>query len=125
VVDIVLWQRHQVDGYRVNNALDQRNGVGNVNYTTPDLTAFLTLSGDDQKLGFPGGRTVDPSIGLNQLVTDRRGTNTPFDYGTNRAPTPPQASPRHCGMGRPHRRWRCARQEAAGRFLRHVANDSL
>jgi len=69
------------DGYRVNNALDQRNGIGNVNYTTPDLTAFLTLSGDDQKLGFPGGRTVDPSIGLNQLVTDRRGTNTPFDYG--------------------------------------------
>jgi iron complex outermembrane recepter protein len=69
------------DGYRVNNALDQRNGMGNVNYTTPDLTAFLTLSGDDQKLGFPGGRTVDPSIGLDQLTTDRRGTNTPFDYG--------------------------------------------
>jgi iron complex outermembrane receptor protein len=69
------------DGYRANNALDQRNGVGNVNYATPGLTAFLTLSGDDQKLGFPGGRTVDPSIGLNQLVTDRRGTNTPFDYG--------------------------------------------
>ena len=69
------------DGYRVNNALDQRNGVGNLNYTTPGLTAFLTVSGDDQKLGFPGGRTVDPSIGLNQLVTDRRGTNTPFDYG--------------------------------------------
>src|SRR5882672_6802700 len=69
------------DGYRVNNALDQRDGVGNLNYTTPDLTAFLTLSGDDQKLGLPGGRTVQPSIGLNQLVTDRRGTNTPFDYG--------------------------------------------
>ena len=63
------------------NALDQRNGVGNLNYTTPGLTAFLTLSGDDQKLGFPGGRTVDPSIGLNQLVTNRSGTNTPFDYG--------------------------------------------
>jgi iron complex outermembrane receptor protein len=43
------------DGYRVNNALNQRNGVGNLNYTTPGLTAFLTLSGDDQKLGFPGG----------------------------------------------------------------------
>jgi len=69
------------DGYRANNALDQRNGVGNLNYTTPDLKAFLTVAGDDQKLGFPGGRTVDPSIGLNQLVTDRRGTNTPFDYG--------------------------------------------
>ncbi|HKS19231.1 MAG TPA: TonB-dependent receptor plug domain-containing protein, partial [Bradyrhizobium sp.] len=30
------------DGYRDNNALDQRNGVGNLNYTTPDLKAFLT-----------------------------------------------------------------------------------
>jgi iron complex outermembrane receptor protein len=68
------------DGYRVNNALDQRNGIGNLNYTTPDLTAFLTVSGDDQKLRLPGGRFVDPSIGLNQLLTDRRGTDTPFDY---------------------------------------------
>lgn len=69
------------DGYRANNALDQRNGVGNVNYTTPGLTAFLTVTGDDQKLGFPGGRLVDSSIGLNQLVTARTGTITPFDYG--------------------------------------------
>ena len=33
------------DGYRVNNALDQRNGVGNINYTTPGLKAFLTVTG--------------------------------------------------------------------------------
>src|SRR5215207_8060212 len=69
------------DGYRENNALDQRSGVGNVNYTTPDLKAFLTVTGDDQKLGFPGGRLVDPSIGVNELVTARRATATPFDYG--------------------------------------------
>ena len=72
------------DGYRVNNALDQRNGIGNVNYNTSDFTAFLTLSGDDQKLGFPGGRTVnpsDPSGPVNQLVTDRNGTDTPANYG--------------------------------------------
>jgi iron complex outermembrane receptor protein len=68
------------DGYRVNNALDQRNGIGSVNYNTADFTAFLTLSGDDQRLGLPGGRFVDPSIGLNELATDRRGTSTPFDY---------------------------------------------
>ena len=68
------------DGYRVNNALDQRNAIGNINYSTPDLTAFLTVTGDDQKLGLPGGRFVDPSIGLNELVTNRRGTKTPFDY---------------------------------------------
>src|SRR5882724_4706647 len=69
------------DGYRVNNALDQRNGVGNLNYTTPGLTAFLTVTGDDQKLGFPGGRIVDPSIGVNELVTARTAAATPFDYG--------------------------------------------
>jgi len=69
------------DGYRVNNALDQRNGIGSLNYNTVGLTAFLNLSGDDQRLGFPGGRLVDPSIGLNELATDRRGTSTPFDYG--------------------------------------------
>ncbi|MCA6119749.1 TonB-dependent receptor [Bradyrhizobium sp. WSM 1738] len=69
------------DGYRENNALDQRNGVGNLNYTTPDLKAFLTVTGDDQKLGFPGGRLVDPSIGVDELVTNRRGAATPFDYG--------------------------------------------
>src|SRR6266849_5991973 len=68
------------DGYRVNNALDQRNGIGSINYSTPDLTAFLTVTGDDQKLGLPGGRFVDPSIGLNELVTNRRGATTPFDY---------------------------------------------
>ncbi|KJC57408.1 TonB-dependent receptor [Bradyrhizobium sp. LTSPM299] len=69
------------DGYRANNALDQRNAVGNINYTTPDLSAFLTVTGGDQKLGLPGGRLVDPSIGLNELATDRRGTSTPYDYG--------------------------------------------
>ncbi|WP_461317028.1 TonB-dependent receptor [Bradyrhizobium embrapense] len=68
------------DGYRVNSALDQRNAVGNVNYTTSDLTAFLTVTGSDQKLGLPGGRLVDPSIGVNELLTDRRGAATPFDY---------------------------------------------
>ena len=68
------------DGYRVNNALDQRNAVGNLNYTTPGLTAFVTLSGDDQKLGFPGGRSVNPPP-INELELDRRGTSTPRDYG--------------------------------------------
>ena len=68
------------DGYRVNNALNQANGIGNINYNTADFSAFLTLSGDDQKLGLPGGRFVQPSIGLDELATNRRGTSTPFDY---------------------------------------------
>lgn len=69
------------DGYRVNNALAQRNGIGDIRYTAPDLTAYLTLSGDVQRLGLPGGRLVDPSIGVNQLATDRKGAATPFDHG--------------------------------------------
>ncbi|PJG56723.1 TonB-dependent receptor [Bradyrhizobium forestalis] len=68
------------DGYRDNNRYSQENGVGNLNYTTPGLTAFLTVTGDNQELRLPGGRTVDPSIGVDELATNRRGTSTPFNY---------------------------------------------
>ncbi len=68
------------DGYRANNALDQRNGVGEIRYTTPDFSAFLNLSGDDQRVRLPGTRIVDPSIGVDQLKTDRRGTDTPLNF---------------------------------------------
>ncbi|AWM01444.1 TonB-dependent receptor [Bradyrhizobium amphicarpaeae] len=70
----------RTDGYRDNNRYSQQNGVGNLNYTTPGLTAFLTVTGDNQELRLPGGRTVDPSIGLDELATNRRGTSTPFNY---------------------------------------------
>jgi len=63
MVDVLLWKRDQVDGYRVNNALDQRNDVGDLRYTTPDFSAYFNLSGDDQHLRLPGPRTVDPSLG--------------------------------------------------------------
>ncbi len=69
------------DGYRDNNALSQYSGIGDVRYTTPDFSAFLTMTGDNQHIGFPGGRLVDPAIGLNELVNARRGTDSPLDYG--------------------------------------------
>jgi iron complex outermembrane receptor protein len=69
------------DGYRVNNAVDQYNGIGDVRYTTPDFSAFLTLSGDNQHLGLPGGRSTKYWLnGVNQLATDPRGTSSPYDY---------------------------------------------
>jgi iron complex outermembrane receptor protein len=68
------------DGYRVNNSLDQRSGTGDIRYTTPDFSAYFDVYGDNQNLRLPGARTVDPSIGLNELVTNRQGTSTPFDY---------------------------------------------
>ncbi|MBB4359611.1 iron complex outermembrane receptor protein [Bradyrhizobium sp. CIR18] len=70
----------RTDGYRDNNRYSQQNGVGNLNYTTPGLSAFLTVTGDNQELRLPGGRTVDPSIGLDELRANRRGTSTPFNY---------------------------------------------
>jgi len=67
-------------GYRENNELRQRNGVVDFRYTGSAGTAYLTLSGDTQYLGFPGARLVT-ATGIDQLVTDRRGATTPFDYG--------------------------------------------
>ena len=108
------------DGYRENNALDQRNGVGNLNYTTPDLKAFLTVTGDDQKLGFPGGRIVDPSIGVNELVTEpprrRHAVRLRQPAGRQRHRRLHQDA---VERRRSHRRWRRAEQEYAKRVLRH------
>lgn len=73
------------DGYRRNNKLDQQNGIGEIRYTTPDFSAFLNLSGDNQSLGFPGTRgnmyqVVFGAPIVNEL-TDPRGSHTPNDYG--------------------------------------------
>jgi len=68
------------DGYRVHNFYRQLNGVADFRYTVPDASVYLNLSADNSWLDLPGGRLVDPSIGVNQLVTDRRGATTPFDW---------------------------------------------
>ena len=82
------------DGYRDNNQLDQRNGIGNLNYTTPDFKAFLTVTGDDQKLGFPADapstpRSTSISSSPRAPAPTRRSTTA-----TSRAPAPPPDSPR-------------------------------
>ena len=70
------------DGYRQNNNYRQRNGSGEIRYTTQDFGAFFNLSGDDQHLGLPGGRsTREFGTNINQLATNPRGAATPFDYG--------------------------------------------
>lgn len=70
------------DGYRVNDYLRQRNGVGDIRYAGDQGSAWLNVAGDDQHIGLPGARLVDPSSGINQLVTDPRGATTPTAYGT-------------------------------------------
>jgi iron complex outermembrane receptor protein len=38
------------------------------------------MGADRQGIRLPGARTVQPSAGINELATDRRGTSTPLDY---------------------------------------------
>jgi iron complex outermembrane recepter protein len=67
------------DGYRDNNETQQKSIVGDFRWTFAKGSVYLNLAADDQKLGLPGPRNVFP--GVDQLHDDRRGTNTPFDYG--------------------------------------------
>jgi iron complex outermembrane receptor protein len=67
-------------GYRDNNEYRQYNGVGDFRYTTAEGSWYLNLSADDQSLGLPGPRRVQPSIGMNKLVTERQGAFTPYDW---------------------------------------------
>ncbi|HEU5017808.1 MAG TPA: TonB-dependent receptor plug domain-containing protein, partial [Pseudolabrys sp.] len=68
------------DGYRQNGQLHQLGLIGDFRYTGAEGSAYANIVVDDQKLGLPGGRLVDPSLGINELLTDRRGTSTPNDY---------------------------------------------
>ena len=69
------------DGYRQNNHYTQYNGVLDLRYTVQEGSFYLNLSADDQSLGLPGGRRVQPDIGMNQLITNPRGATTPYDFG--------------------------------------------
>ena len=68
------------DGYRDNNAVRQRNAFANVRHRQNDVTGYITVLADDQELGLPGNRSVDPGTGTNELKDDPRGTNTPNDF---------------------------------------------
>jgi iron complex outermembrane receptor protein len=70
------------DGYRVNDYVRQRNAVGDLRYSGEEGSAWFNISGDDQHLGLPGARLVDPNIGINELVTDRRGATTPDAFSS-------------------------------------------
>jgi len=67
--------------YRANNDISQKNMDADVRTNAGHGDVVLKFGADNQSLRYPGARTVDPSIGLNQLVTDPSGTSTPLDYG--------------------------------------------
>jgi len=67
-------------GYRRNNELHQGNLQTDMRWSEDRGEWFLKLGADDQSLRLPGARHVDPSAGIDELVNDRRGTDTPNDY---------------------------------------------
>jgi len=71
------------DGYRDNNALNQRSVTGDLRYEFNKGSVYFSFAADDQTVGFPGDRKVNPGQGINELVTDRRGTGTPLDNGAS------------------------------------------
>ncbi|MGH8635168.1 MAG: TonB-dependent receptor [Burkholderiales bacterium] len=68
------------DGYRDNNYNRQSNVQAEVRVLTERGDASFKIGNDNQGIRLPGARTVQPSAGVNQLETDRRGASTPLDY---------------------------------------------
>ena len=70
------------DGYRENNFNKQDNYSAGMRWVHEGGYIDLQAAQDHQELRLPGARTVDPSIGLNEYLTDPRGTDTPLDYSS-------------------------------------------
>jgi len=67
-------------GYRANNHNRQTNALADFRFLTERGEIALKLASDNQGIRLPGARQVQPSTGVNQLITDRRGAQTPLDY---------------------------------------------
>ena len=76
----VIGSAYRSDGYRDNNDNRQANAQAELRLLTGRGDLSFKIGYDDQNVGLPGARTVQPSAGVNQLETDRRGTSTPLDY---------------------------------------------
>src|SRR5471030_1148618 len=70
------------DGYRANNRNEQTNYSANARWAGANTTIDLRLGTDRQDVRLPGARRVQPSIGLDEYSTDRRGAQTPLDYAS-------------------------------------------
>lgn len=85
------------DGYRVNNEVRQRNGVGDLRYDSGDGKAWVNITGDDQRLGLPGARLVTTTS--SELESDRRGATTPTAYSEKTGGTLTLGVSRMIGQG--------------------------
>lgn len=68
------------DGYRANNALQQRNAQADLRVTGEDFQWYAKAGADDLEQRLPGPRRVDPGSGIDELASDRRGTSEPNNF---------------------------------------------
>jgi len=73
---------YESDGYRANNRNEQQNNTLNARWALGEGALDLRFATDSQEIRLPGGRFVQPSIGLDEYTTDRRGAATPLDYAS-------------------------------------------
>ncbi len=73
---------YRSDGYRANNRNEQRNSTLNLRWPLGEGALDLRFGADRQDLRLPGGRLVQPSVGLDELARDRRGAQTPLDFAS-------------------------------------------
>jgi len=70
------------DGYRANNRNEQQNNALNARLALGEGALDLRLGTDRQDVRLPGGRFIQPSIGLDEYAADRRGARTPLDFAS-------------------------------------------
>lgn len=67
-------------GYRDNNRDIQSTASAETRWSGGGGDLSLRFAGASENLRLPGARTVQPSMGLDELETDRKGASTPKDY---------------------------------------------
>ena len=69
------------DGYRDHNSFDQNSGQIDIRVPFGEAELYAKVGAFQQNIELPGVRTVDPTIALDELSSDRKGSNTKNDWG--------------------------------------------
>jgi iron complex outermembrane receptor protein len=78
---LALFGSHfESDGYRRNNHNRQTNALADLRWSAGTDDIAIKLGTDNQGIRLPGARRVQPSAGIDELATDRRGAQTPLDW---------------------------------------------
>jgi iron complex outermembrane receptor protein len=80
-VDVTA-SKYSSQGYRNNNRNEQSNAQANLRWLTEAGELAFKAGMDQQSIRLPGGRLVQPALGIDLVSTDPRGATTPLDYAS-------------------------------------------